>query len=291
MRTFGWRVSETAMSIWILLSLSCFPAIQALKLQQLTLLVAFLVAASMYALLRGRFVLAGILLAVTTIKPQLVFLLIAWLFIWILGEWRKRQRVFWSFTISLMVLVVEGEFLLPGWVADFYEAAKDYRRYTGGGNLMLDLLPSSILGEVVSVFVVGMVLIFAWRTRHASEETLAFQWFLCFTLATTLLVIRFSPYNEMLLLPGVMMAVRARSQLWTKNRVSRFFCAISAFAVFFPFFAAICLIVALALLPSPAVQRVWDLPLYANLAIPVTIYGLLLASRNLLAALPRASFP
>ena len=42
-----WRISAAAKLVWILLALGCFPAIQGLKLQQLTLLVAALLAASL----------------------------------------------------------------------------------------------------------------------------------------------------------------------------------------------------------------------------------------------------
>src|SRR5579864_7987541 len=47
LHTLGWRISLTSKTIWILLTLSCFPAIQGLKLQQLTVLVAALLAAAL----------------------------------------------------------------------------------------------------------------------------------------------------------------------------------------------------------------------------------------------------
>lgn len=284
MRAVGWRVSKVALLIWILLTLSCFPAIQALKLQQLTLLVAGLMAGAMAVLARRRFVLAGILLALATIKPQLVFLLMLWVLIWIMGAWRERQRVLWSFVITLAVLVVAGEFVLPGWITEFRAAANDYYRYTGGGNLVVDLLGSPVWGAIVSLFLISMLLIFVWQGRRAGEETVVFQWSLCFTLATTFLVIRFSPYNEVLLLPAVMMVVRPGRQLRSKSWPTRFLYSLAALSVLWPFFAALCLVLALAFLPGSTVQRAWGLAYYPNFAIPITIYALLLASRNVLTA-------
>lgn len=282
MRTIRWRVSAAALVIWILLTLTCFPAIQALKLQQLTLLVAGLMAGAIAALVRRRPVLAGILLALATIKPQLVLLLVVWLLIWIAGAWRERQRLLWSFLITVLLLVLAGELLLPGWITEFRAAANDYYRYTGGGNLLVDLFGSPLWGGIVSALLIGMLLIFAWQSRHAAEETLAFQWSLCFTLATTLLVIRFSPYNEVLLLPAVMLALRARKQLWSQSVPSRFLCSIAAFSIAWPYVAAACLVIALAFLPGPMVQKAWGLAYYPNFAIPIAVYALLLASRRLL---------
>jgi len=283
MRALRWRVSKATLLVWVLLTLSCFPAIQALKLQQLTLLVAALVAASMSALVRSHFVLAGILLAVASIKPQLVFLLVLWLCIWALGDWRERRLVVASYAIGMVVLIISGEVLLPGWIPRFYVAVRNYNAYTGGGNLLTDLLPG-LVAQVTSVILIAVALIFAYRTRHARQNTSVFQWSLCLSVTTTLLIIRYSPYNLVLLLPGVMMLLRAGRQLWQRSRVSRFLCSISAFAVFWPFLAAVCLVAARAFVPELVERKAWGVPLYATFAIPITVYALLLASRQVLCA-------
>lgn len=283
LRTLGWHVSRSAAAAWMLLTLSCFPAIQGLKLLQLTVLVAALLALSLNALARRRLELAGILLALATIKPQLVFLLICFLSIWVVGNWRARQRLVWSFAITMTVLVSSGEFLLPGWIAEFRTALKDYYRYTGGGNSLAEILLSPIPGRITAALLACMALVFAWWNRHASQESLAFQWSLCFTLATTLLVIpMFAPYNQLLLLPGVMMALRARHEVWANGRLARFFCSIAALSIATPFLSAACLVTALAFLPSATVQKAWGPPFYASFAIPITIYALLLVSRKVM---------
>lgn len=278
-----WRLSRAATVTAILLALGSFPAIQGLRLQQLTVLVVALIAGAMYAITRRRFVPAGILLAMASIKPQLVFLLILWLCVWLLGNWRERQRVLWSFVISMAVLVVAGELLLPGWITEFRVAMKDYYRYTGGGNSLLNGFLPPIWARIASVGLVGMVLVFAWRNRRAGEETPAFEWLLCFTLATTLVVIpMFAPYNQLLLLPGVMMVLRVRRELWRTSRFSKFFCCLTAGSIGFPFLTAACLVIALVFLPGTTVQKAWGLPFYPSFAIPITTYGLLLVSRNVL---------
>lgn len=281
MRTLGWRVSKATLFVWVLLALSCFPAIQALKLQQLTLLVAALLAASMNALVRRHFILAGILLALASIKPQLVFLLVLWLCIWVTGDWRERKYVVIGYVISMLVLVISGEVLLPGWIPEFWGAVRNYNSYTGGGNLLTDLL-SGVLGQITSAIVVGVVLTSAWRTRHASQNTLVFQWSLCLTLATTVVIIRYSTYNLVLLFPGIMMLLRSGRQLWRGSRISRFLCSISALAVFWPFFAAVCLIIALVFVPEFVKRNAWGVPLYPTFATPITVYALLLVSREVL---------
>jgi hypothetical protein len=100
-------------------------------------------------------------------------------------------------------------------------------------------------------------------------------------LATTLVVIpMFAPYNQLLLLPGVMMALRARKELLQSGHLSRFFCWMTAGSIGFPLLTAACLAIALAFLPGATVQKAWGLPFYPSFAIPITTYGLLLVSRN-----------
>jgi hypothetical protein len=283
LRTLGWQLSRTTTAAWILTSVSCFPAIQGLKLLQLSVLVAALLSASTYAIARRQLGLAGILLALATIKPQLVFLIICFLFIWTLGNWRERQRLVWSFALTMAVLVSAGELLLPGWITEFQSALKNYYVYTGGGNSLVEIVLSPLPGRIGSAVLACMALAFAWRNRHATQESLSFQWSLCFTLATTLMVIpMFAPYNQLVLLPGVMTVVRARHRLWADSFLSRFFCSIAALSIATPFFSAAVLVAALAFLPSANVQKAWGPPFYASFAIPITMFGMLLVFRKVM---------
>ncbi|HKT89636.1 MAG TPA: glycosyltransferase family 87 protein, partial [Candidatus Sulfotelmatobacter sp.] len=147
LRALTWRLSLSSQLVWIVLVLGSFPAIQGFKLQQLTLLVAGLIALSLAALARGRFVWAGVALAVASIKPQLVFLLVLWLCIWVAGEWRERRNIFWSMALSAAALVVGAEMLLPGWIQEFRAASTAYYQYTGGGRSVLDVLLSPMVGR------------------------------------------------------------------------------------------------------------------------------------------------
>ncbi|HEV3510518.1 MAG TPA: glycosyltransferase family 87 protein [Candidatus Sulfotelmatobacter sp.] len=275
LRVLGWRISIPAKMAWILLALGSFPAIQGFKLQQLTLLVAALLAASIYGIIRRRFVWAAILLALASIKPQLVILPALWLLIWVAGKWRERQRFFWSLAVAELALVIGGEVLLPGWIGKFRAASVAYYQYTGGGKSVLDSLLTPAWGRTVALILVAVLLIQAWRSRHAAQESAEFQGCLCLMLATTLLVIpMFAPYNQLLLLPVAMLIVRGSGRLWRGHRFSRFLLGMAAAAVFWPWLAAAGLVLALWFLPSSTVQRAWVLPLLTNFAIPVTLWAL-----------------
>jgi hypothetical protein len=285
LRTLRWRIPSAEKLIWVLLVLSCFPSIQGLKLLQLSVLVAALVAGCMFCVSRHRFFLAGLMLALATIKPQLVFLLVLWLCIWIVGNWRARRWIAWSFVFSMTALVIAGELLLPGWIHEFRIAMSSYYRYTGGGNSVLDVVLTPTFGRLTAAILVGILLAFAWSSRHEDESSPSFQYLLSLTLATTLLVIpMYAPYNQVLLVPAFMIFLRSFGQLWNRNRLSRFCVSVTAASICWPFLAGALLVFALAFLPGPVVQKAWGLPFYPSFAIPITIYAMLLSSRSVLSS-------
>ncbi len=278
--TFEWQASLNTRAIWILLAVSSFPALQGIKLQQLSLLVAFLLALFAYLLRREQFVWAGVLLAVATIKPQLTVLPIALTFLWTLGDWRRRQRVVWSFLVTMVVLVAGSEALLPGWMREFRTALSDYRQYTGGVSV-LDVNLSPVIGRIVAGLLVATFLYFAWKFRRASQHSPEFHWTLSMSLALTVLIIpMFAPYNQVLLLPALMLIVRSLSAIWKQSKLSRFFVVLTAVTVFEQWIAAIVLVCALIFLPGAVVQKAWGLPFYSSMALPLFAIGLLFLSRR-----------
>jgi len=198
--------------------------------------------------------------------------------IWVAGNWRERQRLFWSFAASMIVLVAGGELLLPGWIGKFRDSSAAYYQYTGGGKSVLDVMLTAILGRSVAVVLVSITLVLLWRSRQAPEDSADFQWSLCLVLATTLLVIpMFAPYNQLLLVPVVMLGARESRRLWAATRLTRFLLGAAAASLLWPWLAAAGLVVALLFLPGPTVQRAWVLPLLTNFAIPITLFALVSA--------------
>lgn len=277
----GWSLSIAAKLTWIIIVIGSFPAIQGFKLQQLTLLVAALLAGSLCFVAHRRLLGAGILLALATIKPQLAVVPVLWLCIWVSGNWRGRQRLLWSFVVSMGALLIAGEILLPGWIAKFRAASAAYYRYTGGGKSVLDVLLTPLWGRVTSLVVLGVCAILLWQVRRNAEGTREFQWSLALVMATTLVVIpMFAPYNQVLLVPAFMVIVRAIRVLWETSQLSRFIVSIVGVSVFWPWIAATALGIAMLFLRKPIVWRFWAVPLYTTLAIPIVVLALLLVGRR-----------
>jgi hypothetical protein len=281
LRALGWKIAWKFKLVWIVLTLGSFPAIQGLKLQQLTLLVAALLAGAMSAMAGEHLFLAGVLLALATIKPHLAVILAVVLSVWTLGNLRERQKFLWGFGFALFILIAGGEILLPGWISKFRVATEEYWRYTGGGQSVLSIEIGSTWGRVASGILIVLLLYFAWRLRRMAIPSVEFGWLLAVTIATTLMVIpMYAPYNRLLLLPALMMILRALPKLREAGIVARVLVMLTGLSVLWPWIAAVALLLGLLILPASAVENLWAVPLWTNFAIPTVILGLLLVCRK-----------
>jgi Glycosyltransferase family 87 len=276
LRVLRWRPSTATTTAVVVLTLGSFPILQGVKLQQLSLLVAGLIAGCV-ALLDGRsFFLAGVLLALATIKPQLVLLLAAWLLLSALSDWPRRKNVVWGFVGTLAILCGAAEYVLPGWLGRFREAMAAYRQYNGGAESVLDVLVTPGWGRVLAALALLVLLLLGWRLRRVSSDSLAFAWMLALTLAVTVMVVpKAAPYNQVLLLPGILLAAQRWQVLWEKNRLTRIVAVLACVLILWPWLAAVTLTIASLFVPNESVQKAWAVPVYTSLVIPIAVVAVL----------------
>ena len=266
-----WHISPTGKLIAIALALGSFPAVQAIKLQQLTTLVCVLIAACAALIVSGRFIWAGALLAIATIKPQLALPFAGCLLVWAVGAWRCRQRFVWSFVATFGVLIIGGEILLPGWIGRFRSASAAYLEYAGRSSL-LDLALTSAWGRVTAVLLVSTVAYVCWRWRQAPADSDRFRWAMALGISALLTVIpTFAPYNQLLLIPPLLLFVERGWRFWKATKLTRLCAMLVALVVLLPWLSALALDVAMLFLPSTVVERAWVLPLWTSWAIPFPV--------------------
>jgi hypothetical protein len=127
----GWHLPRWRVVVLVLLVLSCSPAVQALEMQQISALVCGFMAAGAFLLRRRAYVPSGIFFALATIKPQMVFLLYIWLFLWTLGKWHERKNLLLSLAAGIGALTLAGQWMVPGWLGQFISAILAYHLYAG----------------------------------------------------------------------------------------------------------------------------------------------------------------
>lgn len=276
LRTLRWKPSPDTTAIIVLLTLGSFPVLQGIKLQQLSLLVAGLIAAGALLLAEGHLFWAGVLLALATIKPQLALPISAWFLLWAFGDWTRRRRFWWGFAGTMAALAGGAEFLLPGWPGRFREAVAAYRGYNQGADSVLDILITPHWGKWLAILIVVALGFVAWHHRRAAPGSWAHNQVTVVILAATVVVIpKASPYNQVLLLPGVLLLLRQGRKLWSKGLGRPAMAAMCGLMLLWPWLAALALLAVSAFLPAESIQRAWALPLYTSLAIPVAVLALL----------------
>lgn len=165
-----------------------YPNARAVLLGQLAVVVAVLLLGCLEALRLRKDGPAGVLLALATIKPQMVFLFVPWILLWSAAQ--RRWKVIHAFVASLAALIVLPMIWLPSWPADFLAQLTAYTSYTELRSVTwiaasyYAKLPDAVVTSVSVVF-------FAW---------LAWEWYrsrrmaltsMLWTASLTLLVTHF----------------------------------------------------------------------------------------------------
>ncbi len=255
----------------IVLTLGSFQVVQGIKLQQISLLIAGLIAGCAIALADGYLIFAGFLLALATVKPQLAVPVVCFLAVWTIGDWRRRGTFLISLIATSLALALAGEWILPGWLSEFRQAVHAYMQYTGGNSLVQELA-GVVPGALISIALVAMTAIFCWQVRRAEAGSRAFSWAFALVLAVTIVVIpSFATYNHVLLLPALLLLVSEGTELWRSAPALRIPFGVLAVAVAWSWVATTVLSVTHLLKPSALGENAWKLPLYPILLIPLFV--------------------
>jgi len=274
LHVIGLRLSWVPATVVVVLVFGTFPVVQGIKLQQLSLMVAALIAGSTFFLVKGRLTLAGILLALAMIKPQLTVLLAAWLMLWAFSRLYLRWKFAAAFVLTLAALMGAGELLLPGWIHEFYVAVLAYRKYAVSLSLLGELTTPT-LGLLLTVAALSITAIICWNARNVRALDREFCRTTSLVLAVTVVVIpTIAPYNQPLLVPGALLVgVSWMGEHWSEllrtNLFIRIFRGVAAVCLAWHWISAT--VLAAASFFSSRAQEFWRLPLWASILTPVAL--------------------
>lgn len=219
LRLADWKLPAWGTAAVFLFSLLWYHSLRPVINGNISILSALFIAGSLLAMRAERDSLAGILLSLATVKPQVVVLLAPLLVIWAFSH--RRWAFIVAFIGSLVILTVGGSIVVPNWIGQNIAQVASYADYTPPGT------PGSIftlwwpaigrwLGLALTIILAG-VLVWRWRAAYGQDFAVLLPTAYLSLAITNLIGITTAASNFIALLPGVILVaafVARRYQRW-----------------------------------------------------------------------------
>ncbi|MCL4301577.1 MAG: DUF2029 domain-containing protein [Anaerolineae bacterium] len=124
-----WQIPSWLLLLTMLWAVFFYPGARSVILGQFSVVVFGFFVTALWAAEQRRDYVAGVCLALTTIKPQMVFMLVPLLLLWALTQ--RRWQIMIGFGSALLILTGTAMLLVPTWLQDFYSGLFAYSDYVG----------------------------------------------------------------------------------------------------------------------------------------------------------------
>lgn len=199
LRYFSWRPRPWLFGLLMLWMLLFYPTFRALILGQMSIVVFISMIVSFWLLFREgagnqmtRDILAGFFIALSTIKPQMQFLIIPFMVLWGL---RNQRWMFLGAAAGSMLLLAGISFLmLPSWLEDWVFQLTAYTTYTPPGVLFIltnDTLALGAVAQTIELILtvgISLYLLYIWWHVLVENDRSQLDWALGLTLVITHLI-------------------------------------------------------------------------------------------------------
>ncbi len=201
LRLFQWKPALGTFVVYLLFSLFWYKAIRGIINGNAVIVVALLIAFSIWAIRDNRDALAGISLALMTIKPHVVLLYFVFVLFWALSQ-RRWQLIGWML-VSVLGLILISMVFIPDWLM---QNLKEVLRYPGynpagtAGAALKEIFPG--VGSYLSIaltILIAAILVYEWYSAWGKGYS-GFLWGVCSTLVLSQLIgIQTDPGNFIIL--------------------------------------------------------------------------------------------
>lgn len=217
LRIMRWRPGLVVLAVFFLFSITWYHAVRPLINGNAVILVALMLTGVILAIRARHEELAGVLLAFSTIKPQVVILITVYILIWAIA--RRRWKIVGWFFATLAILSASVALLVPDWILQNIREVLRYPGYNPPGTpgaAFAEWLPGigQRLGYALSAMV-GLILLTEWFI-HRKAENRAFLW----TVSLTLVLSQWSgiqtdPGNFIVVFPALVLLMKGLQDRWS----------------------------------------------------------------------------
>lgn len=215
-----WRSPPAILVLTLVFAMLWYHSARTLILGQFAAIEALLLVGALLAARSGHNTWAGLLLALSTTKPQMAVLLIPGLLLWS-ASLRRWSLIGW-FLIGMAVLVGGSFLALPSWLAEWLAQITSYTDNTsvrGPVALLSDMVlpgagpwPEYLIDAVIVVY-----LFWSWWQARADTGR-RFIWAGALTLVVTNLVaVRTATTNYVMMMPALFLLFATAQQAWGRR--------------------------------------------------------------------------
>jgi hypothetical protein len=232
-RLTGWKTKRVIFIVFMIFSILWYHGFRPLINGNAVILIALAITGALLALREKADELAGVLLAFSTIKPQVVILLIVFILFWLFKQ--KRWRAIGWFFTTLVLLIAASTLLMPDWILQNLREVIRYTSYNPPGTFgsaLASLLPGigQRIGWGMTAFL-SLILLVEWRLSTRTGFR-GFLWAACLTLvASQWIGIQTDPGNFIVLLPAMILVFSVLEERW--KRAGMIFSIFSMVILFF----------------------------------------------------------
>jgi len=217
LRLVEWQVPVYKAVVLIIFTLLWYHGVRTVILGQFAAINALLVALALLLIIRKQDFAGGMLLALSTAKPQMVFLLVPFVFLWALST--RRRDIIGGLLVGMAVLIGASLALLPSWPLEWLRQLLDYPSYTPQTGSPLSMIANTMpgisrqLGLFLHVFFVAY-LILEWILAWGKDERW-FRWTALLTIViTNLVAYRTATTNFIMMLPALFLVFSLWEARW-----------------------------------------------------------------------------
>jgi hypothetical protein len=142
---------------------------------------------------------------------------------------------------------------------------------------MLEAMLGKASGKVVELALGAIAALFCYRRRKLAVESGAIQLSTCLVLALTVIMVpTLSLYDQVLLVPGVLLIARDRRAIWEGSLVGPRLLIVVAGLLAWQWLSAAALAGLSFVLARETLERAWVMPFWVVPQIPLGVAGLML---------------
>jgi hypothetical protein len=219
LRLVNFRPPLILLGFYMLFTVLWYHSLRTLINGNAVILIGLLFVGAFIAVRSGSDEVAGVLLGIATIKPQVVLLPIIFVIVFSLSNRRWRLIAWLVGTITILSAIMA--FFLPDWIQQNFREVVRYPGYNPPGtpgSALDEILPGlgKPLGNILSAGV-GILLLKEWfAARKAGFEI--FLWTACLTIVLSPWIgIQTDPGNFVVMLPALTMCLWLLSERWPRR--------------------------------------------------------------------------